>query len=75
MIVKKPDPAISKVGIPQIMYFGDHGGYTVLVMQMLGPTLNDLKEMIGKDKLFEKTIWKIGIQAVNIFFSFFFIYF
>lgn len=73
-IFLKSDPAISKYGIPQIMYFGEHGGYAVLVMEMLGPTLNDLKEMIGKDKLFEKTIWKIAIQAVNIFFySFLFV--
>lgn len=71
---KKTAPAISEVGIPQILYFGDHGGYAVLIMQMLGPTLNDLREMIGKDKLLEKTIWKIGIQAVNIFFFFIIFY-
>lgn len=49
------------------MYFGNHGGYKVLVLKLLGPTLAELKEVTGSNKLFAKTILKIAIQAVNLY--------
>lgn len=55
------------VGIPNVLYFGAYGGYKYLVMDILGSTLHDLKELTGKNKLFGKTIAKIAIQAVNYF--------
>lgn len=59
------DPDVIEFGIPNITYFGDHGGYKVLVMKMLGPTIQDLKEVTKNYKLSGKTLLKIAIQAVS----------
>lgn len=60
------DPEVSIFGIPNIMYFGEHGGgYKVMVMKLLGPTLAELKEVTGRNKLFGRTIFKVAIQAVK----------
>lgn len=54
-------------GVPNVLYFGDFLGYKVLIMQMLGPTLHDLKELTRKHKLSGKTILKMAIQLVSMF--------
>jgi len=68
LLLGASDPYIVKLGIPQIIYFGVFGGYKVMVMQtMLGPTLHDLKEFTGRNKLSFKTCMKVAIQAMDIF--------
>lgn len=57
-----------KHGVPNVLFFGEHGGYKVLVMQMLGPTLKEMKDFSKKQKFSGKTILKIAIQLVSIFF-------
>lgn len=50
------------------MHGGEHGGgYKAIVLNLLGPTLAELKEVTARNKLFGKTILKIAIQAVNLF--------
>lgn len=49
------------------MYFGEYGGYSVLIMKMLGPTLPELMQLTGKNKVSKKTVLKIAIQAVSQF--------
>lgn len=61
------DSNVTEFGMPNIMYFGDHGGYKVLVIKMLGPTIQDYKINAQQNKLTGKTILKIAIQAVSIF--------
>lgn len=62
------DPDVMKHGIPNIMHFGEHGGYKILVMQMLGPTLQEMKDLTKQKKLTGKSILKIAIQLVtNLF--------
>lgn len=48
------------------MYLGEHGGYKVLIMQMLGPTLQQMKEMTKNKKISGKSILKIATQLVSI---------
>lgn len=48
------------------MYLGEHGGYKVLVMENLGPTLLQMKEMNKNKKLPGKSILKIAAQLVRI---------
>ena len=38
-----------------------------MVLKLLGPTLSELKEVTGRNKLFGKTILKVAIQAVNVY--------
>lgn len=59
-----------KLGIPNVMYLGEHGGYKVLIMQMLGPTLQQMKEITKNKKLSGKSILKIATQLVSIQSSF-----
>lgn len=54
------------------MYSGEHGGYKVLVMEVLGLTLHQVKEMKKSKKLSGKSILKIAAQLVciiNVHFS------
>lgn len=60
-----------KKGIPQVLYFGDFGGYKVLITKLLGNTLQDLKEETPKNKFKLNTVLKIAIQMVNIGFLLF----
>ncbi|XP_055304346.1 uncharacterized protein LOC129569514 [Sitodiplosis mosellana] len=67
LLLRTEDTADVDVGIPHVFHFGAYGGYTFLVMEMLGSTLHDLKEWTGKNKLFKKTIAKIAMQAIDTF--------
>lgn len=56
----------TKFGIPNVMYNGEHGGgYRVLVMEMLGPTLSEIKELTKNRKLPGNSILKIATQLVG----------
>lgn len=66
MFFSSIDVEAKKFGIPNVMYLGVHGGYKVLIMQMLGPTLQQMKEITKNKKLSGKSVLKIGAQLVSI---------
>ncbi|KAI8149425.1 casein kinase I delta [Fennellomyces sp. T-0311] len=49
---------------PEILYYGTIGDYNVMVMQILGPSLEDLFHMCGR-KFSLKTITMIAIQMIK----------
>ena len=54
----------NEVGFPKVYYFGRFGKFYVLVMELLGPSLEE--EFIACNKKFSlQTIIKISIQALN----------
>lgn len=55
---------IVTVGIPRLRYFGREGSYNALVMDLLGPSLEDLYDYCGR--LFNlKTVCMIAIQMIH----------
>lgn len=51
-------------GIPKMRWFGVEGDYNVLVMDFLGPTLEDLFNFCGR-KLSLKTVLMLADQMIN----------
>jgi casein kinase 1 len=52
-------------GVPQAYYFGQESIYNCLVMDLLGPSLEELFDQCGR-KFTVPTVCQIAIQMVNI---------
>lgn len=51
-------------GIPKVYYFGQEGYYNVLIIQLLGPSLEDLFEWCGR-KFSVPTVSRLAIQMIE----------
>lgn len=61
--------SIVVAGIPNVRWFGAEGDYNVLVMDLLGPSLEDLFNFCSR-KLSLKTVLMLADQMVSgVFFS------
>ena len=55
---------LSVQGIPKVYYFGQEGYYNILIIQLLGPSLEDLFEWCGR-KFSITTVARLAIQMVE----------
>ncbi len=56
----------SIVGVPSVYYFGQEGFHNVLVLDLLGPSMEDLFEMCNR-KFSVKTVAQAAKQMVILF--------
>ena len=59
----------SIVGIPQVYYFGQEGLHNILVIDLLGPSLEDLFDMCGR-KFSIKTCCMVAKQMVCLLYPY-----
>lgn len=52
-------------GIPNVHWYGTQGNYNIMVMDLLGPSLEDLFNYC-KRKFSEKTVTMLGEQIVKL---------
>lgn len=57
--------AVVPVGVPQVHHFGQEGLHNVLVIDLLGPNLEDLFDMCGR-KFNIKTVCMAAKQMVSV---------
>ena len=55
---------IRPAGVPQVYYFGQEGLHNILVIDLLGPSLEDLFDMCGR-KFSTKTVCMTAKQMVR----------
>lgn len=64
MFMRIPPPRCSSVGVPQVHHFGQEGLHNVLVIDLLGPNLEDLFDLCGR-KFSTKTVCMAARQMVS----------
>jgi hypothetical protein len=57
--------SIFTAGVPQVYYFGQEGLHNILVIDLLGPNLEDLFDMCGR-KFTIKTVCMAAKQMVSL---------
>lgn len=55
---------LSVEGIPKVFYFGQEGYYNILIIQLLGPSLEDLFEWCGR-RFSVGTVARLAIQMIE----------
>lgn len=55
---------LSVKGIPKVYYFGQEGYYNILIIQLLGPSLEDLFEWCGR-RFSISTVARLAIQMIE----------
>lgn len=59
---------VLEVGIPNIKWLGTEGDYNVMVMELLGPSLEDLFNFCSR-KFSLKTVLLLADQMVSLYIS------
>jgi len=55
-----------EIGIPEFHWFGYEGDFAILIIELLGPNLEDLFDLCGR-KFSLKTTLMLAIEMVNNF--------